>query len=418
MTAILPPLRPDRGLPAPEGLLVPRQRERLSRVGPGWPETGRMGLPAGGSDRSHALAAGARAEPDGRLSIGRTQAVHSPMQPFVPLLARREFVPLCVEPIPASSWGGSLQNLLTEKSWADLCEPVMARAGGICQVCGEGSGSIECHEVWEYLTPGSEAVWGVQTLRALLVVCEGCHAMFHPGLARDEGERDALRLRVMAVNGWSQEEERSFSDWCVTVTRLRSRYRWLLDLTHWTDRGTLEVDSRYWMSDPEFGGVMADHDRLGRIRTKIVGTGWSLDGVCRLPESAAPHAERAESSVGVEYADFDTCCRHAGEAEMRWQGLSPDEWTAIAHHAGELRAGRIDLAEFRRRALRWDWDSYVVWIAGILAGRGLLPQDVYAEAPVADLAARHDVALCMAGAEEEFLRLCREKGFLEGAMAA
>jgi hypothetical protein len=411
-------MRPDRGLPPPDGLLDFRQRDRLTRLGAGWPEPGRMGLPVSGQRRDSAIAAGARVEPDGRVSIGRAQAVHAPMQPYVPFLARREIVPVSMEPIPASSWGGSLQNLLTEESWDRLRRPRLTAAGGICQVCGEGSGGLECHEIWEYITPGSEVVWGVQTLRALLVVCDGCHAMFHPGLVQGEGDREALRHRVMAVNGWTEDEERAFSDWSGTVTRLRSRYRWLLDFSALPVDIPIEVDERYWMPDPEFGGVMADHDRLGRIRAKILGASWALDGVVRQTEKAEPYVERAESSVGVEDADFAASCRHAGQAEMRWQGLSAEEWVAIAHHAGEMQAGRIDIVEFRKRALRWNWDSYVVWIAGILAGRGLMPQDVYAEVSIEELAGRGDVAACMEGAEAEFMRMCREKGYLTGAMAA
>ena len=418
MTAILPPMRPDSGLPDPDGLFDLRQRDRLTRLGSGWPEPGRMGLPVSGRDREEALRAGARAEPDGRVSIARAQAVHGPMQPFVPLLARRAFAPLRVEAIPASSWGGSLRNLLTEGSWDRLCRPALSAAGHVCQVCGEGGGRIECHEIWEYLTPGSEAVWGVQGLKALLAVCEPCHGMFHPRLARDDAERESLAARVAAVNGWSQAEDRAFAEWSRTATRLRSRYRWILDFTGWPLDGPLEVDGGYWMADPEFGGVMAEHDRLGKIRTKILGAPWALDGEVREPEPAAAYAERAESSVGVEYADFDACCRHAGEAEMRWQGLSPEEWVAIAHHAGELRAGRIDIEGFRSRALRWDWESYVVWIAGILAGRGLLPQDAYQVEPVETLAARRDVRLCMEGAEAEFMRMCRERGYVDEALAA
>lgn len=418
MTAILPPLRPDPGLPVPEGLLDARRRDRLTRLGAGWPEAGRLGLPVGAASRAEAVAAGARIETDGRLSIGRGQAVHAPMQPFVPFLARRDYHPLRIDTIPASSWGGSLQNLLAPDCWDLLCSASLSHSGGVCEICGEGTGPIECHEVWDYLTPGAETVWGVQGLRKLLAVCGDCHRMFHPGLVADEPGRDAVRGRMRTVNGWTEAEETEFSSWQVSVTRLRSQYRWALDFTGWEAFGPLQVDGRYWMPDPEFGGVMADHGMLGRVRTKLLGTAWSIDGDLRAGEPAAPYLERAESSIVADSTRLEERCARAGEAEMRWQGLPEDQWKAVAHHAGELLSGRLDLQAFRDRTLHHDMEGYVVWAAGVLVSRGLLPEEAYAREPVPVLAARPEVQACMSGAEAEFMRLCHERGYLPKALAA
>lgn len=293
MPDLFPPLRYDRGPAFPASLFERRTRTVLSSLGPGWPETGRMGLPIGKEHRPVALASGARQEEFGRVSIERKQAVLPTMQGFVPLIAQKEFAPLRIEMIPQTAFGASLKNLLTPNAWKAVRTRAYAAAGHVCQVCGSAHGAVECHEVWEYHTPASEEVWGVQTLKALLCLCKDCHAMFHPGLANLSGKSAEVAERTRLVNAWSISEYQQFSRWCNALHAFRSKFDWLLDLSEIPQLGTLEIDPK-WSVDEDRQCLSFHNGKLGIVRTALLGSTWVREGVGYEPLSPESYRDDAK----------------------------------------------------------------------------------------------------------------------------
>lgn len=278
MPDLLPPLRYDRGPTFPHGLFERRTRTVFSKLGPGWPEPGRIGLPIAREFRKAAIESGAREEEFGKVSIERRQAVLPTMQGFVPLIAQKEFTPLRIEMIPRTSFGGNLANLLSERAWKGVRTRAYAAAGHTCQVCGMAGGAVECHEIWEYHTPASEETWGVQTLKGLLCLCDECHEMFHPGLASLKGRTREVTERTRLVNAWSEQEHAQFSKWCNALHAFRSRFDWLIDLSEMPQLGMLEISSDWWV-DEERGCLTRDNGKLGVNRTAILGAQWVLGEV-------------------------------------------------------------------------------------------------------------------------------------------
>lgn len=292
MPDLFPPLRYDRGPAFPASLFERRTRTVLSKVGPGWPEPGRMGLPIPKEYRATAIQGGARAEEFGKVSIERKQAVLPTMQGFVPLIAQKEFAPLRIETIPQGSFGASLKNILTEGAWKAIRTRAYAAAGHVCQVCGSGHSAVECHEVWEYHTPASEETWGVQTLKALLCVCPDCHAMFHPGLANMRGKSAEVAERTRLVNAWSESEYQQFSRWCNALHAFRGKFDWLLDLSELPQLGMLDI-SETWSIDEERQCLSFRNGKLGVVRTALLGAPWVRGAVGY--EALDPASYRAET---------------------------------------------------------------------------------------------------------------------------
>ncbi len=85
-----------------------------------WPGPGMIGLVVPESGKPALVARGALIDAYKRLAIPRSEAIKDEWQPFVPLIARRNFVPLMAEMIPESSFGASLTNLLTEPAWKEI----------------------------------------------------------------------------------------------------------------------------------------------------------------------------------------------------------------------------------------------------------------------------------------------------------
>jgi hypothetical protein len=135
--------------------------------------------------------------------------------------------------IPMTSWGSSLSNLLTKPSWDSIRHPMIRWAGG-CQICSaEQSNSLDCHEVWAYSMPPSnapEGAVGLQRLMALAVVCSDCHSMFHLGHARMTGTAHVVKRRLMDINQWSEPDYKLYTDQQERLGYARANCRWALDV--------------------------------------------------------------------------------------------------------------------------------------------------------------------------------------------
>lgn len=237
--------------------------------GASWPGPGMIGLVSSEDAKRELVSRGAYIDSLKRLSIPRAEATKDEWQPFVPLIARKVFVPLIAEMIPESSFGASLTNLLTEPAWKEIRQRAYRAAGHVCQCCGESSGPLECHEVWSFSdAPGADG-WCRQTLRHLIAACHECHELFHPGLAKVRGRSDAVIERIKAVNEWSSNDQAAAAQHFNRLFFERSRKRWSLDLSILEVDGPLPLKSVWSFSDRI--GVLAAQTRTGLSRTRITG---------------------------------------------------------------------------------------------------------------------------------------------------
>lgn len=195
------------------------------------------------------------------------------------LLSRRVLVG---DLIPSSSWGSSLANLLTPKSWNELRQTVINRNQGVCEYCGDHVGkSLEVHEDWRYemptevAEPGSEA-FGRQTLAGFVGVCKACHACFHLGLANVKGHLAETLHRLTQINGWSDDQtDRYVSDVYERHEHL-STVNWYLDLRYAASLVSGVIVSSSWVRQEEDPRVlMRDNQRgYGLSIAVITGCPW------------------------------------------------------------------------------------------------------------------------------------------------
>ena len=80
------------------------------------------------------------------------------------------------EPIPQSSWGLSLSNLLGEKKWDKVRKACYKRAEYECQVCGKVGCTLYAHEEWEFSERPRR-----QVLVGILCICKFCNDCKHWG---------------------------------------------------------------------------------------------------------------------------------------------------------------------------------------------------------------------------------------------
>jgi hypothetical protein len=131
--------------------------------------------------------------------------------------------------IPASSWGASLANLLTNRAWNEIRKPILAASGQRCRICS-GAGD-ECHELWAYSSPPLSDTLGVQRLMGIVALCHRWHEIFHWGLANKRGRGDEVRRRLAEHNGWTSQQLAEYRSEQGAVWKARSQHYWALDLS-------------------------------------------------------------------------------------------------------------------------------------------------------------------------------------------
>jgi hypothetical protein len=163
---------------------------------------------------------------------------HEPLElvaGWLPRLERRRAQPpyLLSGMVPASMWGQNLRSLFRER-WKKLSREIRAQYGHRCQICG--GPSMGCHEDWEYVYDASASSGhGIQRLREVVSLCEGCHSVEHLGRTESLGQLEAAMQHWAFVNGWPlkkayTERIKTWADWSH-----RNRFRWTLDLS-WVER--------------------------------------------------------------------------------------------------------------------------------------------------------------------------------------
>ncbi len=142
--------------------------------------------------------------------------------------------------IPSSSWGSSLANLLTKKSWDMLRHPLIEKNNGICEMCGQKFPVLDVHEDWSYWffdegessvnSPAMPGKTGIQQLNGLLTLCKDCHKCFHLGKANADGEIDQVLGRLALLNGWGKAETTQYFRTVSRRWEALSKFSWVLEL--------------------------------------------------------------------------------------------------------------------------------------------------------------------------------------------
>ena len=94
---------------------------------------------------------------------------------------------LFVDLVPQSCWFTNVRTCVAAADWNWVRRMVYRRAADRCEACGRGRDPetgvrMEAHERWAF-----DDARGVQALRRLICLCNGCHGATHFGLANVQG---------------------------------------------------------------------------------------------------------------------------------------------------------------------------------------------------------------------------------------
>ena len=178
--------------------------------------------------------------------------------------------------IPRTSWGASLSNLLTKKSWDALRHPLIAQQSNACELCGTADlHRFDVHEVWCYRMPAIETMrwaaergalaFGVQALEGLMVLCQKCHACFHLGFAQSQGHLPAVLGRLRALNRWSKAEVDTYVRTVFQRHGVHSQAHWLLDFAKLTHPDGGLVFQGHWRLLDDGSGLLNKGDQFTGI---------------------------------------------------------------------------------------------------------------------------------------------------------
>lgn len=263
----------DVGPAAPEGLFAPRRRTHLRGVGSDWPHKGEIGLPIPRSRWSDAIAHGARRHATGttikRLFIAKASATEPFLQPYVPMVARRDFVPLRAEMHPRGLWGASLINLLDERGHRAVRQHAYILAGYVCEACGSAHGAMEAWEIWSYHAPSQDRAPGTMRLERVACLCKACHEMVRLDRAAKAKRSEEGYARMRTLNAWSDDEHMAYLDWARRLYAYRSGLSWQLDLSALAGLDRLSL-AKAWRSGDEPGTFRATMHE-GGVKVRLVG---------------------------------------------------------------------------------------------------------------------------------------------------
>ena len=85
---------------------------------------------------------------------------------------------LSIELVPSTVWDSSVYKLMSREVWDSIRNDFIKENGRKRQVCGETSGTMNLHEIWNY-----DDKKHVQKLEGFILLCRMCHHVKHIGLA-------------------------------------------------------------------------------------------------------------------------------------------------------------------------------------------------------------------------------------------
>jgi hypothetical protein len=99
-----------------------------------------------------------------------------------------------LEPIPESTWGRSLAQLLPKEVWDDLRREVYAAYNYTCAICGAKDKQLHCHERWEF-----DDKKHIQYLAGLVCLCRDCHEVKHWGRTVAEAHKNGDSGKIVRL---------------------------------------------------------------------------------------------------------------------------------------------------------------------------------------------------------------------------
>jgi len=138
---------------------------------------------------------------------------------------------LTIEPIPESTWGKSLANLLPQPIWDDLRHEVYSTFNYACAICGATDKELHCHEVWRY-----DDKLHIQKLAGFQCLCVDCHAIKHWGrtvaVAHKNGDQETiprLTKHFCEVNSCTQSAFSLYKVEVGNIAQARNRHKYRVD---------------------------------------------------------------------------------------------------------------------------------------------------------------------------------------------
>jgi len=136
---------------------------------------------------------------------------------------------LSIELVPSTVWESSVYKLMSREVWDSIRNDFIKENGRKCQVCGETSGTMNLHEIWNYNDKKH-----VQKLEGFILLCRMCHHVKHIGLAgilANQGKLDYDRVieHFCKVNDCTKKEFEKHKAKAFEIWRERSEYEWNQD---------------------------------------------------------------------------------------------------------------------------------------------------------------------------------------------
>lgn len=134
-----------------------------------------------------------------------------------------------MELVPSTVWESSLYRLMPREIWNRIRDNFIKENGRKCQICGETTGTMNLHEIWNY-----DDSKHIQKLEGFILLCKMCHHVKHIGLAgilAEEGKLDYNEVirHFCKVNNCSEEEFEKHREEAFEIWEKRSKFEWKQD---------------------------------------------------------------------------------------------------------------------------------------------------------------------------------------------
>ncbi|MCJ7431667.1 HNH endonuclease [Candidatus Bathyarchaeota archaeon] len=136
---------------------------------------------------------------------------------------------MSIELVPSTVWESSVYKLMSREVWDSIRNDFIKENGRKCQVCGETSGTMNLHEIWNY-----DDKKHVQKLEGFILLCRMCYHVKHIGLAgilANQGKLDYDKAieHFCKVNDCTKKEFEKHKAKAFEIWRERSEYEWNQD---------------------------------------------------------------------------------------------------------------------------------------------------------------------------------------------
>lgn len=143
---------------------------------------------------------------------------------------------LTIELVPSTSHYTNVRTILPKKEWDRLRKESYKKANYKCEIC-KSSGleqgykhPVECHEIWEYQTNGT------QLLKGLISLCPRCHQVKHIGRTIAIGQEKQAFKHIARVNKWDDETVIAYVGACFQEHKERSKIKWEVNIRILTEK--------------------------------------------------------------------------------------------------------------------------------------------------------------------------------------